>query len=114
MQVGIPTNHRQAFRWVGDLDAPSLFALCAGIALALSNFHGSGSVVEKLLVAAMWFLLGAFFAFAKWPVERGGDKMWTWAVRVSNYLRRPRRGSVFEGLALSGPIRAPKSRGVRK
>jgi|GEM_PF-5625632 len=95
MQARIPANYRQRFRWVGDLDAPALMSLCGGGAAAISALTGTAPIPIRVPEVALSAGLGMLLAFGKWPLERGGDRLWTWAKRAFEYYRRPRRGSMF-------------------
>lgn len=95
MQARIPANYRQRFRWIGELDAPSLMALCGGGAVALEVLRGTAPVAVRIPEAVVAGGLGLLLAFGKWPLERGGDRLWTWGKRAFDYYRRPRRGSMF-------------------
>lgn len=95
MQARIPANYRLRFRWVGDLDAPSLMSLCMGGAVAFESLKGAAPIPLKVPEVILAAGIGLLLAFGKWPLERGGDRLWTWAMRAFDYYRRPRRGSMF-------------------
>lgn len=100
MQARIPSDFRQSMKWFGELDAPALFSLCVGCGLGLRTLTGdTGHIKLRIVGAILWGVIGALFAFGKWPLERHGDRIWTWLRRGIEFLCRPRRASLFNPIA---------------
>lgn len=98
MYTRIPTNYRQSFKWLGNLDAVSAGFLGGGVVIGLSVLTGHGTAGEKIPEIAVALALGAFFGLVRYPMDIAGDRTSTWVMRYVEYRRRTRRYSYFDGL----------------
>ena len=96
MQARVPTNFRQPYRWMGDLDAPSLLFLCVGGTLGMETLLNPGGIVGRIVGGLLWIGGGLVMAYGKYPMERGGDKVWTWLKRLLDFYQRSRKGSMLD------------------
>lgn len=94
MQVKVPVNYRQSFKWVGNLDASSLLLVGAGGVLAfrvLTSHVPWGIKVPSMVLSVG---VGAALGLARWPIEHG-DGAFEWGRRLAEYRGRSRRASLF-------------------
>ena len=78
MQVKVPVDYRQTFKWVGDLDAVSLLFVGGGGVVGLHTlFSASMGFIPRLAIAIVATGLGALLGLGRWPIEHGdGAVMW--------------------------------------
>jgi len=94
MQVKMPVDFRQSFKWVGNLDAMSMIFVGGGGLIAVHTFIGSSlPLAEKFLIAVPSVGFGALFGLGRWPIEYG-DNLVTWAQRFMAYRSR---GHIYRG-----------------
>lgn len=93
----IPANFRQAYKWVGNLDAGAAGALGIGVFVSLSVFTGTAPAWEKVLEIAPSLTLGAFFGLARLPLTSTGERPLAWIRRILAWRGRPRRAGMFGG-----------------
>jgi hypothetical protein len=93
----ISANFRQAYKWVGNLDAPSALSLGVGVFVGLSAFTGTAGAWEKALEIAPSVGLGTFFGLARLPLTASGERPLAWLWRVAAWGRGPRRAGMVAG-----------------
>jgi hypothetical protein len=98
MQVKVPVDYRQSFKWVGSLDAVSLSLSGGGGLLAFHTILGSHMPwPQRIAVAALSAGLGAVLGLGRWPVEYG-DSTRVWIRRFMEYRSRPHVHRAFRVL----------------
>lgn len=105
MYARIPTNYRQSFKWLGNLDAVSAAFLGGGVIIALKTMTGAASWGVKGPEMAVALALGGIFGLLRWPMDIAGDRTATWLMRIVDYYRRSKRFSYFNGM-----VRLPRHR----
>jgi len=95
LDVKIPANYRQSFKWLGNLDAASTVFLGVGVVISLSTLTGSAPVVEKVPEIAVAMGVAAFFGLVRYPMDLYGDRPVAWLRRAATFFSRGRKGSYF-------------------
>ena len=103
MDVKIPANYRQSFKWLGNLDAPSAIFLGVGVVVSLRTLTGQAPIVEKIPEIAVAMGAAAVFGLVRFPMDLYGDRMVTWLQRAVAFYRRERKASYFAGTVNDRP-----------
>ena len=103
MDVKIPANYRQSFKWLGNLDAPSAIFLGVGVVFSLKTLTGQAPYIEKIPEIVVAMVVAAVFGLVRLPMDLYGDRMVTWLQRAVAFHRRERRASYFAGAVGSRP-----------
>ena len=103
MDVKIPANYRQSFKWLGNLDAPSAIFLGVGVVVSLRTLTGQAPIVEKSPAIAVAMGVAAVFGLVRFPMDLYGDRMVTWLQRAVAFYRRERKASYFAGTVNDRP-----------
>lgn len=94
MQVPMPSEYRQAARWLFNLDAGSFVLLVGGAAVGFSVLKGAGPLIVRIPESLAIMGVGAVLALVRWPLDHG-DRVMTWIRRGWNYYWRSRKGSAW-------------------
>ena len=103
MDVKIPANYRQSFKWLGNLDAPSAIFLGVGVVFSLKTLTGQAPIVEKIPEIAVAMTLAGIFGLIRFPMDLHGDRSVTWLQRAVAFYRRERKASYFAGAVNDRP-----------
>jgi len=95
MDVKIPANYRQSFKWFGNLDAPSAIFLGVGVVFSLKTLTGHSPIAVKIPEIAAAMTLAAIFGLVRFPMDLYGDRLVTWLKRAVAFYRRERKASYF-------------------
>ncbi len=95
MDVKIPANYRQSFKWFGNLDAPSAIFLGGGVVVSLKTLTGPAPFYVKVPEIAVAMLVAAVFGLVRFPMDLHGDRVVTWLQRAVAFYRRERKASYF-------------------
>ena len=105
MDVKIPANYRQSFKWLGNLDAPSAIFLGVGVVVSLKVLTGQAPYVEKIPEIVVTTIVAAVFGLVRFPMDLYGDRSVTWLQRAVAFYRRERKASYFAGSVEDRPRR---------
>ncbi|MCL6595823.1 MAG: hypothetical protein K6V73_06370 [Firmicutes bacterium] len=105
MQVKVPVNYRQSFKWVANYDALSLALTGVGGMLGMKIvMQGAMPLPERLALAVLVAGLGAALGLGRWPIEYG-DSAVDWIRRLMEYRGRGHVWRAFRALAVQEAVR---------
>jgi hypothetical protein len=105
LQVKVPVNYRQSFKWVANYDAMSLALTGVGAMLGLKLIMQAGMpVLERWPLGILVAGLGATLGLGRWPIEYG-DSATDWMRRLMEYRGRGHVWRAFRTLTVQEAVR---------
>jgi hypothetical protein len=106
LQVKVPVNYRQSFKWVANYDALSLALTGVGAMFGIKLVMDGGTMpaAERLPLALAVAGLGAVLGLGRWPIEYG-DSAVDWARRLMEYRGRGHVWRAFRVLSVPEAVR---------